>query len=69
MLKIGGGVIAGVLAIVIISSIASSISNGSERCIKNGYKAFEKQNASKIIKCIPKDCRNDIMDSYDLSKK
>ena len=27
MLKIGGGVIAGVLAIVIISSIASSISN------------------------------------------
>lgn len=69
ILKIGGGVIAGVLAIVIISSIASSVSNGSERCIKNSYKAFEKQSASKILKCVPKDCRNDIMDSYDLSKK
>lgn len=68
-LLIAGGAI--LVALVIVIVLISCIFGGTSAkgAIKNYYNAVENANASKIIKCVPKDILNAMMDEEDMSKK
>lgn len=68
-LLIAGGAI--LVALVIVIVLISCIFGGTSAkgAIKNYYNAVENANASKIIKCVPKDILKAMMDEEDMSKK
>ena len=59
------------MALVVVIVLISCIFGGTSAkgAIKNYYNAVENANASKIIKCVPKDILNAMMDEEDMSKK
>lgn len=58
-----------VVAVVLLIILIASTRTSAKDAVKDYYKAIEKQSASKMLKCIPKDYLKELMDEYDMSKK
>ncbi|MCC8112284.1 MAG: zinc ribbon domain-containing protein [Ruminococcus sp.] len=59
-----------VVVVLLICLVGNALrqGNGSAKsAVKQYYKAFEKQSASKLLDCVPNDILSDIKDEYDLS--
>lgn len=69
------GIVLGVIAVIIIAAIVLIVgmftrhgSSNAENAVNDYYSAYQNRSASDLIKCVPADFVNDVVEEYDVDK-